>query len=69
MDVLSRATDPGSRQARIMLSALPGLATTRAPILITAPAGPRLAYELRIPMVTFDNLAGLIAPFMGLMGK
>jgi hypothetical protein len=69
MDLLSRASDPASRQARIMLAALPGLASTRAPILFTAPAGARLAYELRIPMVTFDNVAGLVAPFMGLMGK
>ena len=69
LDLLAYATDPGSRQARVMLSALPGLAKTRAPIVVSAPAGTRFAYELRIPMVTFDGVAELIAPFMGLMGK
>jgi hypothetical protein len=37
--------------------------------VVSAPPGPRFAYELRIPMVTFDSVAGLIAPFMGLMGR
>jgi hypothetical protein len=68
LKLLAHANDPRSRQARIMLSALPGLAATRTPVVFDAPAGPQIAYELRIPMVTFDNLAALIAPFMGIMG-
>jgi hypothetical protein len=67
--MLAHSTDPSMRQARIMLSALPGLATTRTPIVIDAPAGPGFTAELRVPMATFDNVATLVGPFMGLMGR
>jgi hypothetical protein len=69
LKVLAQAQDPNSRQAAIMLGALPGLATTRAPIVISAPAGHDFACELRVPIVAFDNIATLVGPFMGLMGK
>jgi hypothetical protein len=66
--MLEHATDPQSRQAAIMLGALPGLATTRTPLILAAPGGQNLAAELHIPVVTFDNIAKLIRPFVGIMG-
>jgi hypothetical protein len=36
--------------------------------MVAAPAGPNLAGELHIPVVTFDNIAKLIRPFVGIMG-
>jgi hypothetical protein len=69
LHILARTTDPSMRQASIMLSALPGLATTRTPVVVDAPAGAGFTAELRVPMATFDNVATLIGPFMGLMGR
>jgi hypothetical protein len=66
--VFEHAADPQSRQLAIMLGALPGLSTTRTPLMVAAPAGPNLAGELHIPVVTFDNIAKLIRPFVGIMG-
>ncbi len=51
-----------------MLGALPGLSTTHTPLMVAAPAGPNLAGEVHIPVVTFDNIAKLIRPFVGIMG-
>ena len=51
-----------------MLRALPGLATTRTPLMFAGTGGPNLAYEFHIPVVTFDNIGKLIRPFAGMMG-
>jgi hypothetical protein len=66
--MFEHAADPRSRQAAMMLRALPGLATTRTPLMFAAPGGPNLAYEFHIPVVTFDNIGKLIRPFAGMMG-
>ena len=67
--MFEHATDPRTRQVATMLRALPGLATTRTPLMFAAPAGPNLAYELHIPVVTFDNIGKLDRrPFAGMMG-
>ncbi len=66
--MFAHADDPRTRQAATMLRALPGLATTRTPLMFAATSGPNLAYELHIPVVTFDNIGKLIRPFAGMMG-
>ncbi len=66
--MFEHAADPRTRQAATMLRALPGLATTRTPLMVAAPNGTNLAYELHIPVVTFDNIGKLIRPFAGMMG-
>ena len=43
--MFEHATEPRTRQAATMLRALPGLATTRTPLMLAAPGGPNLAYE------------------------
>ena len=66
--MLGHAADARTRQAAAMLRALPGLATTRTPLMFAATGGPNLAYEFHIPVVTFDNIGKLIRPFAGMMG-
>ena len=67
-DVRSTPPTRARRQAAMMLRALPGLATTRTPLMFAATGGPNLAYEFHIPVVTFDNIGKLIRPFAGMMG-
>jgi hypothetical protein len=66
--MFQHATDARTRQAAAMLRALPGLATTQTPLMFAGTGGPNLAYELHIPVVTFDNIGRLIRPFAGMMG-
>jgi hypothetical protein len=66
--MFQHATDARTRQAATMLRALPGLATTRTPLMFAGTGGPTLAYEFHIPVVTFDNIGRLIRPFAGMMG-
>ena len=66
--IFEHATDARTRQAAAMLRALPGLATTRTPLMFAATGGPNLGYEFHIPVVTFDNIGKLIRPFAGMMG-
>jgi hypothetical protein len=66
--MFQHATDARTRQAAAMLRALPGLATTRTPLMFAGTGGPNLAYEFHIPVVTFDNIGRLIRPFAGMMG-
>jgi len=66
--MFQHAADARTRQAAMMLRALPGLATTRTPLMFAGTSGPTLAYEFHIPVVTFDNIGKLIRPFAGMMG-
>jgi hypothetical protein len=66
--MFQHAADARTRQAAMMLRALPGLATTRTPLMFAGTSGPNLAYEFHIPVVTFDNIGRLIRPFAGMMG-
>ncbi len=66
--MFEHAADPRTRQAATMLRALPGLATTRTPMMFAGTSGPNLAYEFHIPVVTFDNIGKLIRPLPGMMG-
>jgi hypothetical protein len=66
--MFQHAADARTRQAAMMLRALPGLATTRTPLMFAGTSGPNLAYEFHIPVVTFDNIGKLIRPFAGMMG-
>ena len=66
--VFQNLTQPELNQLRIMLGALPGLSSLRAPIVFAAHSGPTLRYELQIPTGTLDNIAKVIRPFMGVMG-
>jgi len=66
--MFQHAADARTRQAAMMLRALPGLATTRTPLMFAGTSGPSLAYEFHIPVVTFDNIGKLIRPFAGMMG-
>ena len=66
--MFQHAADARTRQAAMMLRALPGLATTRTPLMFAGTSGPILAYEFHIPVVTFDNIGKLIRPFAGMMG-
>ena len=58
--MFQHATDARTRQAAAMLRALPGLVTTRTPLMFVGTGGPNLAYEFHIPVVTFDNIGRLI---------
>jgi hypothetical protein len=66
--MFQHAADTRTRQAAMMLRALPGLATTRTPLMFAGASRPNLAYEFHIPVVTFDNIGKLIRPFAGMMG-
>ena len=66
--MFEHAADARTRQAAAMFRALPGLATTRTPLMFAATGGPNLGYEFHIPVVTFDNIGKLIRPFAGMMG-
>jgi hypothetical protein len=49
-----------------MLSALPGMAQLRLPLVAHYRGGDALTAELRIPLSTLTNAANVVRPFIGL---
>ena len=66
--VFEATTDPKLHQALVMLRAIRGFDELHAPIGLTARTGARAAYELQLPFETLRNVAGLMRPYMGVMG-
>ena len=61
-------TDPKLHEALVMLRAIHGFDELHAPVGLTARTGARAAYELHLPFETLRNVAGLMRPYMGVMG-
>jgi hypothetical protein len=49
-----------------MLSAFPGLAQLRLPIVTSYHGGDSLVVEVRVPLATLQNAAGVLRPFVGM---
>jgi hypothetical protein len=66
--VFEATTDPKLHAALVMLRAIHGFDELHAPVGLTSRTGARAAYELHLPFETLRNVAGLMRPYMGVMG-
>jgi hypothetical protein len=66
--IAETATDPSVRQLGVMVSAVPGLATLRMPMVLTMRSHDGVAYQLALPRASVENVVRLIRPYLGTMG-
>jgi hypothetical protein len=66
--ILGASKDVAGPQVGMMMSAVPGLAELRAPMVMAGSGGNIPALELQIPFGTLQNVARVVSGFMGAMG-
>jgi hypothetical protein len=63
-----RMPGPQGKQVAAMTTAIPGLGTLAAPLVVTSRGGPAATVELAVPIGTLVNVAQVVRPFLGVMG-
>ena len=66
--VLANSKELGGSTLGAMMTAVPGLADLRAPMVLNAHGGSLAAIEIQVPFGSLQNIARVVSAFMGQMG-
>ena len=68
VELSAGSEDPNLRQLHLMLTAIPGMAELRAPLVLTIRGRDQVEVELVASTSMLENVARVVRPFMGNMG-
>ena len=66
--VLANSKELGGSTLAAMMTAVPGLADLRAPMVLNGHGGSVAAIEIQVPFGSLQNIARVVSAFMGQMG-
>jgi hypothetical protein len=66
--VLASSKELGGSTLGAMMTAVPGLADLRAPVVVNGHGGSVAAIEIQVPFGSLQNIARVVSAFMGQMG-
>lgn len=67
--ILKLVSTPETQSAQAMFAAVPGVATLRLPLVFGMRADGDVTWDLQVPFEAMRDVAAVVTPFMGAMGK